>query len=94
MKRLIIAAAFTISSMIGVQAPAYAVDYDMSEEYAAEQCGNNNWAVLQYPTYQDCHNFAVYYYYLQVPGGRGTFFADLPGYSSGGCGSRLCGDVG
>lgn len=80
--------------VMALPSSAIAHDIDLSEDYAYYQCGASRWMDLGYSSYQDCYNFAVYYYYLQVPGGRGTFLGDLPGYTGQpGCGSRLCGDT-
>jgi len=94
MRRVVVSAISAASCVMMIPNPALAVDYDMSQEYAAAQCSWPGWWNLGYPSYQECHDYAVYYYYTQVPGGRGTFLGDVPGYmGGGGCGSRLCGDT-
>lgn len=61
-----VAAVAAAGSMV---VPTTAAAKSRASQYAAEQCGNGYWAVLQYPSYEECYMFAVQYYFQQGGGG-------------------------
>lgn len=58
-------------------------------EYAEEQCGNGGYQALGYPSYQDCFDFAVDFYYWHLEAGGGG--SDGGGGSGGGSGGGKSG---
>ncbi|WP_143276010.1 hypothetical protein [Brevundimonas diminuta] len=93
-KMMAVASLAAVAAASSLVAPTAASAKTSAGQFAAEQCGNGYWAVLEYPSYDECYAFAVQYYIQQTRGGGGsggggmTSPGDIPGYVPGqGCGA-------
>lgn len=93
-KMMAVASLAAVAAAGSMFVPTAATAKSGATQYAAEQCGNGYWAVLEYPSYDECYMFAVQYYFQQTGRGGGsggggmTSPGDIPGYVPGqGCGA-------
>ena len=78
MRKSITSAMLAIVSFSSIPTKALAKpDYPDSATYASQQCDNNRWADLAYPSYEQCYYAALAYYDYQVSGGSDG--SGLPG---------------
>lgn len=93
-KMMAVVSLATVAAVGSMVVPTTATAKSGASQYAAKQCGNGYWAVLEYQSYDECYMFAVQYYFQQTGSGGGasgggmTSPGDIPGYVPGqGCGA-------